>query len=285
MTVVAAARQQLRRGAGDRAGCHRRAPTRLAPCWTRHTAQVARGRCSMRQLRAELDDFLVGASEGQVQEAERIEQRLRGVPEGLEDDLLRDFARHARRSRDRPCRRPTTRSAACSATAALTRSWFSSRAPRRLMSAYSTRKNSFRASVRLMVGFISRAALRVAAAHRAVPRATKAIRDRTASMIASMTGFARREAPARGARWYASCAASITVSSRRASACRTSCAAPRASCARGSRAPCAAARWTAPSATAASRARPARCNWIRRRWHAWWMRCSRCRARCASPPP
>jgi hypothetical protein len=42
-----------------------------------------------RQLGAELHDFLVGAPERQVQEAERIEQRLRRVPEGLGDHLLR----------------------------------------------------------------------------------------------------------------------------------------------------------------------------------------------------
>ena len=46
-----------------------------------------------RQLRAELDDFFVRAAQRQVQEAERIEQRLGRVPEGFEDHLLRDLGR------------------------------------------------------------------------------------------------------------------------------------------------------------------------------------------------
>ena len=40
---------------------------------------------------AELHDLLVRASERQVEEPERIEERLRGVPEGLEHDSLRDL--------------------------------------------------------------------------------------------------------------------------------------------------------------------------------------------------
>ena len=44
-----------------------------------------------RQRRAELDDFLVRAAEHQVQESQRIEERLRAVPEGIEHDLAGDL--------------------------------------------------------------------------------------------------------------------------------------------------------------------------------------------------
>ena len=44
-----------------------------------------------RQLHTELHHLLVRASERQVQKAQRIEQRLRRVPEGFQDDLLRDL--------------------------------------------------------------------------------------------------------------------------------------------------------------------------------------------------
>ena len=44
-----------------------------------------------RQLGAEPDDLLVRASERQVQESERIKQRLRRVPEGFRDHLLGDL--------------------------------------------------------------------------------------------------------------------------------------------------------------------------------------------------
>ena len=44
-----------------------------------------------RQLSAEPHDFLVRASERQMQKTERIEQRLRCLPEGLEHDLLGHF--------------------------------------------------------------------------------------------------------------------------------------------------------------------------------------------------
>ena len=43
------------------------------------------------QLRAELHDFIVRAAERQMQESHRIEQRLRGVPEGIHDHLLSDL--------------------------------------------------------------------------------------------------------------------------------------------------------------------------------------------------
>ena len=44
-----------------------------------------------RQLGAELDDLLVRAPESQVQKSHRVEERLRCLREGLEDDLLRHF--------------------------------------------------------------------------------------------------------------------------------------------------------------------------------------------------
>ncbi|GMU69197.1 MAG: hypothetical protein AMXMBFR37_15290 [Steroidobacteraceae bacterium] len=43
-----------------------------------------------RQRGAELHDLVVRAPEGQVQEADRIEQRLRRMPEGLDQHLERD---------------------------------------------------------------------------------------------------------------------------------------------------------------------------------------------------
>jgi hypothetical protein len=46
-----------------------------------------------RQLRAERDDGLVHAAQGEMQEAERVEQRLRRVPEGLDQQLLRRLCR------------------------------------------------------------------------------------------------------------------------------------------------------------------------------------------------
>ena len=49
---------------------------------------MARGRCSSGSCAPSLHDFLVRAPQRQVQEAQRIEQRLRGVPEGLDDHLL-----------------------------------------------------------------------------------------------------------------------------------------------------------------------------------------------------
>src|SRR5882757_3755638 len=42
-----------------------------------------------RQVCPELHDLLMGTTQCQVQEAHGVEERLRGMPEGLEDDLLR----------------------------------------------------------------------------------------------------------------------------------------------------------------------------------------------------
>src|SRR6202034_652652 len=76
-----------------------------------------------------------------------------------------------------------TRSAACSATAAVTRSWFSSRPPRRLISAYSACKRS-------SVHLLDFAPLYITARR---GRVAEILRRRSPTMIASMTGFARRE--------------------------------------------------------------------------------------------
>ena len=62
-----------------------------APCCTRHT-RAGRARALLdRQVGAELHDFLVRAAKSQMQEAERIEERLRRVPESFDHDLLRDL--------------------------------------------------------------------------------------------------------------------------------------------------------------------------------------------------
>jgi hypothetical protein len=70
---------------------------RLSPIW----AQYAESPCTIhdgtggarplleRQIARRAHDGLVGAAELQVQEAERIEQRLRRVPERLDQRLLR----------------------------------------------------------------------------------------------------------------------------------------------------------------------------------------------------
>src|ERR1700728_166576 len=76
-----------------------------------------------------------------------------------------------------------TRSAACSATAAVTRSWVSSRPPRRLISAYSACKRS-------SVHLLDFAPLYITARR---GRVAEILRRRSPTMIASMTGFARRE--------------------------------------------------------------------------------------------
>src|SRR5882672_1595920 len=41
------------------------------------------------QVCAKLHDLLVGTAQCQVQKAHGVEERLRGVPKGFEDDLLR----------------------------------------------------------------------------------------------------------------------------------------------------------------------------------------------------
>ena len=50
---------------------------------------MARGRCSSGTFTPSFDHFFVRAAQRQVQEAERIEHRLRRVPERLEHDLER----------------------------------------------------------------------------------------------------------------------------------------------------------------------------------------------------
>src|SRR6202140_5055633 len=92
----------------------------------------------------------------------------------------------------------TSSRAACSATAAATRSWFSSRPPSRLMSAYSTRKKNSMHLLDLSMLYITCAVNgRSAATQARTPRAPLlSSRDCQADqryMIASMTGFARRE--------------------------------------------------------------------------------------------
>ena len=62
-----------------------------APCCTRHSAQVARGRCSSGSDAPSLTTSSCARPEHQVEEAQRIEQRLRGMPEGIEHDLAGDL--------------------------------------------------------------------------------------------------------------------------------------------------------------------------------------------------
>jgi hypothetical protein len=44
-----------------------------------------------RQAESDLDQFLVSASEREMQKTNGVEQRLRGMPEGIDDDLARDL--------------------------------------------------------------------------------------------------------------------------------------------------------------------------------------------------
>src|SRR5215470_11788554 len=74
----------------------------------------------------------------------------------------------------------TTSNAACSATAAETLSWFSSRPPRRLISAYSTRKKNSVLLLDLILLYIT-------------PQQTRVVSAPALTTITSMTGFARRE--------------------------------------------------------------------------------------------
>ena len=55
------------------------------------TAQVARGRSSIGSFGASATTSGMGGAEGQVQKSERIEQRLRRLPEALDHRLLRDL--------------------------------------------------------------------------------------------------------------------------------------------------------------------------------------------------
>ena len=110
------------------------------PLCTRHSAQVARGRCSSGRFVAELRHFLVRAAQRQVQEAERIEDGLRRVPEGLDQRLDGRLGGACAPSAWPPMPSMTTSSAECSETATETRSWLSVRFPSRLTSAYSMRK-------------------------------------------------------------------------------------------------------------------------------------------------
>src|SRR3979409_900395 len=94
---------------------------------------------------------------------------------------------------------PSTTSSrtACAATAATTRSWFSSRPPSRLMSAYSTCKKNSMHLLDLSMLYITCAVNgRSDATYARAPRERLSSRDCQADqrdMIASMTGFARRE--------------------------------------------------------------------------------------------
>src|ERR1700683_3221148 len=155
VTVIAAAGEELAAAhVIEAAVAHVRPPARTLLDQA-HSAGGTRA-LLQRQLHPELHHLLVRAPERHVQEPQGIEQGLRGMPEGLDDRLLRDL-RGARAgggggatprapppprqaSASPPLPSATTSSAACSATATLTRSWFSSRPPRRLMSAYSTCK-------------------------------------------------------------------------------------------------------------------------------------------------
>src|SRR5882757_5156990 len=74
----------------------------------------------------------------------------------------------------------TTSKAACSATAQETLSWFSSRPPRRLISAWSTRK-------KISVLLLDSIQLYI------TPQHTRVVSAPALTTIASMTGFARRE--------------------------------------------------------------------------------------------
>ena len=87
VTVIAGAREHVAVRARDRGGCRPHAPTRRTRCCTRHTRAGGARPLLERQLHAELHHFLVRAPERQVQEPQRIEQRLRRVPEGLDDHL------------------------------------------------------------------------------------------------------------------------------------------------------------------------------------------------------
>src|SRR6185437_17147680 len=62
-------------------------------CALLHQAQRAGGARPLleRQRGAQLDDLLVRAAEDQMEESHRIEERLRGMREGVEDGLARDL--------------------------------------------------------------------------------------------------------------------------------------------------------------------------------------------------
>ena len=136
----ACARRPCRRAAG-RCGCRRCAPTMRLPSCTRHTAQVARGRMFERQVPGPSSTTSSCARPmRQMQESERIEQRLRrDCQNSRHQRPCKAISAAARRRRGRPCRRPRPASNASRRPAMATRSWFSSRLPTQARSACSIR--------------------------------------------------------------------------------------------------------------------------------------------------
>src|SRR5580698_2918873 len=112
----------------------------LACCCTRHTAQVARGRCSSGSCAPSFTTSSCARPSARCRNPSGSNSGC-GVCQKL-SVVTCSLTKEARApSAWPPMPSTTTRSAACSATAVLTRSWFSSRPPSRLTSALSTRKN------------------------------------------------------------------------------------------------------------------------------------------------
>src|SRR6185503_12035223 len=160
-----------------------------ACCWIRHMAQVARGRCSRGRLMPTRTTSSCARPRAMCRNPNGSNRGWGVCQNASRTDFCVTSA--ARAPSACPPMPSTTRSrTACSATAATTRSWFSSRAPSSDMSAYSTRKEGTRASAK-----IGGALYHPPAGER---KPHKLRREHFSScpspMIASMTGFARREA-------------------------------------------------------------------------------------------
>src|SRR5438309_4156835 len=162
----------------------------------RHTAQVARGRCSSGSC---TPSFTTSSCARPSVRCRKPSGSNSGCGVCQKASTITFCVTCAARAPSACPPMPSTTSsrAAFSATATATRSWFSSRPPSRLMSAYSTRKKNSMHLLDLprLISPVRRTGVATRLKH-APARDRLSSRDCQADrqdMIASMTGFARRE--------------------------------------------------------------------------------------------
>src|SRR5688572_1693037 len=146
------------------------------PCCTRHTAQVARGRISRGRFAPSLATSSCARPSVMCRKPSGSRMGC-GVCQKASTSTLMAVSAAFAPSECPPMPSMTTSNAECSDTATDTRSWLSLRQPRRLTSAYSMRKAVLTALINCRAVYFT-------------PRnESRELRP----MIASMTGFARRE--------------------------------------------------------------------------------------------